>query len=217
MTGNRASGSGDRRFRWQLFLIFLAVAVLFSETMGLSGWLLVLRNFVLEEGKISYMLFIVLYAVTSLAMVPGTGMTLIAGFLFPPAAAIAASSVGGLAAAACAFWIARRFASKRVENWLHGNAKYERYNSYIRRHETTVLILSRLMPFFPHVVLNYTFGLSRIPFWSYSFWTWLCMLPGTAMYVLIAHGIGSSLLSGHILFAFLLSLGLAAMLVCLAW
>jgi uncharacterized membrane protein YdjX (TVP38/TMEM64 family) len=46
-----------------------------------------------------------------------------------------------------------------------------------------IVAVLRLIPIFPFNLLNYGFGLTRIPFWTYVFWSWLCMLPGTVLYV----------------------------------
>ena len=205
------------RYRWHFFLILLGCLILLSEAFGLSGWLLFFQNLVRRDGKLGYAVFVVLYAATSLALIPGTGMTVLAGLLFPPTVAVALSSAGALVAAILAFWIARKFARTRVEKWLKGNEKYDKYGSLIKRHETRVLIFLRLIPVFPHVTLNYIFGLTRISFVTYVFWTWLCLLPGTIVYVLIANNISSALFSGHILYGLLLSSMLISAVIYLAW
>jgi uncharacterized membrane protein YdjX (TVP38/TMEM64 family) len=46
-----------------------------------------------------------------------------------------------------------------------------------------MVAITRLIPVFPFNLLNYGFGLTKIPFWTYVFWSWLCMLPGTVLYV----------------------------------
>jgi uncharacterized membrane protein YdjX (TVP38/TMEM64 family) len=207
----------NRHYRWRFFLILIAGLILLAEAFGLSGWLLFFQNLIRHDEKIGYLVFVVLYAVTSLAMIPGTGMTVLAGLLFPPFIAVALSSIGALAAAILAFWIARKFARGRVERWLAGSEKYEKYSSIIKAHEVRVLIVLRLIPISPHVTMNYIFGLTRISFVAYVFWTWLCLLPGTIVYVLLANNISSALFSGHIFYGLLLSAILLAVLVYFAW
>ena len=46
-----------------------------------------------------------------------------------------------------------------------------------------IVALTRLIPLFPFNLLNYGFGLTRVRFWTYVFWSWLCMLPGIVVYV----------------------------------
>lgn len=208
---------GPSRLRWHIFLICMGVLIVASETWGFSGWVLLIQKIVRNEGSLGYLLFVILYAVSSLALIPGTGMTVLAGILFSPVVAVALSSTGALLAAICAFLFARTFARKRVDAWLRGNEKYEKYNIYMEAHETRVLIIVRLIPVLPHVVLNYAFGLSRISFLQYVFWSWLCLLPGTAGYVLIAHVISANLLAGNVFPALGLSLILISVIIYFAW
>jgi hypothetical protein len=47
------------------------------------------------------------------------------------------------------------------------------------------VLLTRLSPFVPFNLLNYSFGLIQVRFWTYVFWSWLGMLPG-AIFVVVA-------------------------------
>ncbi len=51
------------------------------------------------------------------------------------------------------------------------------------KHGAIIVAVTRLVPLFPFNLLNYGFGLTRVPFWTYLFWSWLCMLPGTIAYL----------------------------------
>jgi len=46
-----------------------------------------------------------------------------------------------------------------------------------------IVALTRLIPLFPFNLLNYGFGLTRVRFGTYVFWSWLCMLPGIVVFV----------------------------------
>ena len=46
-----------------------------------------------------------------------------------------------------------------------------------------IVALTRLVPLFPFNLLNYGFGLTKVRFLTYVFWSWLCMLPGTILYI----------------------------------
>ena len=43
--------------------------------------------------------------------------------------------------------------------------------------------LTRLSPVFPFVFLNYAYGLTKVSLRGFFFASWVCMLPGTVMYV----------------------------------
>jgi uncharacterized membrane protein YdjX (TVP38/TMEM64 family) len=58
--------------------------------------------------------------------------------------------------------------------------------------------LVRLVPLFPFNLVNYGFGLTRVEFRTYLFWSWLCMLPFTAVYVVGADMFVQGLESGEV-------------------
>jgi uncharacterized membrane protein YdjX (TVP38/TMEM64 family) len=47
---------------------------------------------------------------------------------------------------------------------------------------TAVVFLMRLSPIFPYSLINYSLGLTKVPFWEYILASWLGMLPGTIAY-----------------------------------
>jgi uncharacterized membrane protein YdjX (TVP38/TMEM64 family) len=79
-----------------------------------------------------------------------------------------------------------------------------------------VVALTRLFPIFPYSLLNYAFGMTRVRFGIYLFWTWLCMLPGTIVYV-VGADVVTSWKGGEtpwkLLFIFIAALGLLLSLI----
>jgi len=67
-----------------------------------------------------------------------------------------------------------------------------------KEHGGIVVAITRLVPIFPFNLLNYGFGLTGIPFRTYFFWSWLCMLPGTVLYVVGVDAVLSGLSRGEI-------------------
>ncbi len=61
-----------------------------------------------------------------------------------------------------------------------------------------MVAITRLVPLFPFNLLNYGFGLTLVPFWTYVFWSWICMLPGTVLYVVGADAVTSAISEGKI-------------------
>jgi len=58
--------------------------------------------------------------------------------------------------------------------------------------------LTRLIPLFPFTLLNYGFGLTKVSFKTYVFWSWLCMLPGTIIVVVGTDALTQGLTHGNI-------------------
>jgi uncharacterized membrane protein YdjX (TVP38/TMEM64 family) len=92
-------------------------------------------------------------------------------------------SIGSTLGASLAFLTARYLARDAVGRWLSGNEKFQRLDRLTEKHGAVIVAVTRLVPLFPFNLLNYGFGLTRVSFWTYLFWSWLCMLPGTIVYL----------------------------------
>ena len=84
-----------------------------------------------------------------------------------------------------------------------GNEKFRQLDTLTERHGAIIVAITRLVPIFPFNLLNYGFGLTRVPFGTYLFWSWLCMLPGTVLYVVGADAFTQGLAEGRVPWALL--------------
>jgi uncharacterized membrane protein YdjX (TVP38/TMEM64 family) len=64
--------------------------------------------------------------------------------------------------------------------------------------EFSIVALTCLVPLFPFNLLNYGFGLTQVRLGTYIFWSWLCMLPGTPLYVVGTDAVISGLCQGRV-------------------
>lgn len=139
------------------------------------------------------------YVPAAILFVPGSLLTLGAGFLFGPVQGTLVVSLGSTAGAAAAFIVARRVARDWVSRHIAGRPKLAAISHAVEHDAFKVVLLTRLSPVFPFNVLNYAFGLTSVRFSSYILASWIGMLPGTIMYVLLGSAAGSLavLLSGE--------------------
>ncbi len=107
-------------------------------------------------------------------------------------------SVAATIGASLAFLISRYFARQAVVNWLGSNQKFQRLDRLTEERGAIIVALTRLTPLFPYNLLNYGLGLTRVPFWTYVFWSWLCMLPGIMLYVVGSDAVFRSLAQGRV-------------------
>jgi uncharacterized membrane protein YdjX (TVP38/TMEM64 family) len=107
-------------------------------------------------------------------------------------------SIAATLGASLAFLIARYFARDAAARWLSQKEKFRRLDQLTEEHGAVIVALTRLVPILPFNLLNYGFGLTRVPFWTYLFWSWLCMLPGTVLYVVGADVFTSGISQGKV-------------------
>lgn len=161
----------------------LGAAVYTAHILGLGGTLAGFRNFIRDLGFWGPAVFVLIYAAAVTALVPGSAMTIAAGVLFGTTRGIVTVSVASTLGAALSFLIARYFLRELVEKWLKKNEQFTKLDNLTEKQGAIIVAITRLVPLFPFTLLNYGFGLTKARFGTYIFWSWLCMLPGTVLYV----------------------------------
>lgn len=172
--------------RWRTSLLFIGgILLLFglARSLGLGAYLKDIQPWIASLGPWAPLAFVGLYVVASVMAIPGAALTLIAGVLFGAFWGVVWVSLGSTAAAAVCFLIARYIARNSLQKSLGESPHFQRLEKLTKHHGAWIVALTRLVPLFPFNLLNYGFGLTNVPFVTYVFWSWLCMLPGTALYV----------------------------------
>jgi uncharacterized membrane protein YdjX (TVP38/TMEM64 family) len=132
------------------------------------------------------------------AAFPGMALTVAAGSLFVAVLGGVAVNIGSTVGAGLAFLLARYMARDSVERWLGARERFRRLDRLTERHGAIIVAITRLVPLFPFNVLNYGFGLTRVRFGTYLFWSWLCMIPGTVIYVVGADALTRGIAEGRV-------------------
>jgi len=122
------------------------------------------------------------YAGATVAMVPGSLLTLAAGALFGLGKGFVTVFAGASVGATLAFLVSRYAARSWVEQKLEGHDKFAAIDRAIGDEGLKIVVLLRLSPLFPFNLLNYALGLTRVRLRDYVI-AHLGMLPGTLLYV----------------------------------
>ena len=180
-----------------LGLVLMAMLIA-AKVFGLGAHLDDLRAWILELGAWGPVVFILLYAVAVVAAVPASVLTIAAGAMFGSVLGVASVSVASTLGAALAFAVARWFARDSVTRWLGDNERFAALDRMTAEHGAIMVAITRLVPIFPFTLLNYGFGLTGVRFGTYVLWSWLCMLPGTILYVVGADAVTKGLAEGRV-------------------
>ena len=136
------------------------------------------------------LVFILGYAVATVAFVPGSLLTLAAGAIFGLARGTLYTFLGATLGASAAFLVARYGARGWIERRIAGNARFAAIDRAVGREGFKIVALLRLSPIFPFNLLNYSLGLTRVRFLDYLLAS-VAMLPGTLLYVYYGKAAGS--------------------------
>lgn len=123
------------------------------------------------------------YVVACVLFLPGSVLTLGAGFVFGVITGTITVSIGSTLGACAAFLVGRTVARNWVANKVSGNAKFAAIDQAVGHEGFKIVLLTRLSPIFPFNLLNYAFGLTKVALRQYALASWIGMLPGTLMYV----------------------------------
>lgn len=120
--------------------------------------------------------FALLYAILTLALVPGSALTIAAGAIYGPVVGTLVAITGALAGATAAFALARRTAAESVQQTQSDRVR--RVQRRLRDHGLPAIIALRLIPLVPFNVLNYMAGASAIRARDYVVGTAIGIVPG---------------------------------------
>jgi len=200
---NRAESKGERGkpggwWRPVLLVAVIVALLVLARVFGLGDKLGDLRDWIRSLGAWGPLVFMLLYIAATVAAIPGSAMTVAGGALFGSFWGVILTLNAATIGASLAFLISRYFAREAMVRWLGHKEKFQRLDRLTEEHGAIIVALTRLVPLFPFNLLNYGFGLTRVPFWTYVFWSWLCMLPGSLLYVVGSDAIFQALARGEV-------------------
>jgi uncharacterized membrane protein YdjX (TVP38/TMEM64 family)/rhodanese-related sulfurtransferase len=138
--------------------------------------------------------YVVLYALATVAFVPGVIFALAGGALFGPVWGSLWNLIGATVGATLAFLVARYLVGDWVERKAGGLLK--RLIDGVDAEGWRFVAFVRLVPLFPFNLSNYVLGLTRIPLHQYVIATFVCMAPGAVAYTWLGHA-GRGALTGE--------------------
>lgn len=163
----------------------LAIFALAARLIVLQGGLRGALERLAALGPMGAALFVLLYVVVCLLLLPASLLTLGAGAVYGVARGIPLVSVSATLGATVAFIVGRTVARGWVQVRVERDSRFKAIDQAVAREGWKIVLLSRLSPAFPFTLINYLFGVTRVSLRDYVLASWLGMLPGTALYVYV--------------------------------
>lgn len=157
--------------------------VLLYTLFAQSEWPVAFVDWVEGAGAPGVVVFAVAYVVFTVLLLPGSILTLGAGFLYGPLWGTLLVSPASVLGATLAFVLAKSWAREWVVARLAGSPRFTAVDHAIAERGWLTVFLLRLSPAFPFSLLNYALGLTRVRLGSYVSASFIGMLPGTFLYV----------------------------------
>tara|TARA_Y200000002_G_scaffold147797_1_gene122141 strand:- start:96 stop:806 length:711 start_codon:yes stop_codon:yes gene_type:complete len=166
-----------------ILAVALVALVIAAFTLPIVDWLAAFFAWVQANPAIAWAVFIVFYVSAVVLMLPGSILTLGAGYLFGLGYGFVIVSFASTVGATCAFLVGRFFAREWVAGKLSAMPRFSALDRAVGARGALVVLLTRLSPAFPFTLLNYALGLTQVPLKTYVLVSWLGMMPGTLLYV----------------------------------
>lgn len=196
---NRSAVSSRKKI-WKpvILVVFLVTFMVLARVFDIGGRLGELRAWIDSLGTLGPLVYVLIYIAAVVLAVPGSIITIMGGLLFGSLVGVVSVSIGSTIGASLAFLVARYMARDFMVERFSDNDRIQKLDRLTQEHGAIIVAITRLVPLFPFNLLNYGFGLTGVPFWTYVFWSWTCMLPGTVLYVVGTDAVASTVSQGRL-------------------
>ena len=165
-----------------LFFGAIVAGILF---LPVRQWFVHFESYVQSLGAIAPVVVVLAYILSTVLFIPGSALTIGSGTLFGLATGFAVVFLGANLGALCSFLLARTLLRDKVANWAAANPKFRSLDQAIGKQGFKMVLLTRLSPVFPFVLLNYFLGLTAVRTAPYVLANLIGMLPATFLFVYI--------------------------------
>ena len=198
-----------------IILLLIIGALMALQFTPLGDWLEDLVKKIEGLGPWGPVIFIAVYVVAAVCLVPASALTLGAGLAFGLGLGFVYTSIGSTLGAAAAFLLGRTLFRSKIEKKIEGKKEFQAIDKAVEEEGWKTVALSRLSPVFPYTFLNYAYGVMNVKFWPYILASFISMIPGTLLYVYLGalgnQASGDS--SGGVLKNVFLGVGLVATII----
>lgn len=158
-------------------VLFIAAILALLIHFGVHEQVLDLLQWFDAQGAWAPLLFILIMAVVVVLVLPGVLFTTGAGFVFGVVEGSIYVVTGTMLGATLAFLIARHLFGQRARQFIMARSRFRLVSEELTPHGWKIVLLSRLIPFFPSKIANYFFGLTPFSLRGYVGGSLLGFIP----------------------------------------
>ena len=170
---------------WMKIVGFVAVIAIVIFIVNKMGYMKYFKNPQMLKTAIDGLgiwgpvVFIGMWIASAVFLLPGGALGLVGGLLFGPWLGTTYTIFGATIGAAAAFLAGKYVARDMVKNMVENNPKLQKIDKGVEEEGWRFLMLTRLVPVFPYNVQNYVYALTGVDLLTYTWTTFVFMLPGS--------------------------------------
>ncbi len=158
-------------------ILFVAAILAVLIYFGVDEQVIILLQWFDTQGAWAPLLFILIMAAVVVLVLPGVMFTTGAGFVFGVVKGSLYVVLGTTLGATLAFLIARHLFGHRAREFILARSRLRLVSEEMKPYGWKIVLLTRLIPFFPSKVSNYFFGLTPFSLRGYVIGSLLGFIP----------------------------------------
>lgn len=170
-------------FQLAAFAAAIALLLVLSRFFPLVDLIAEAQQRVVDLGAWSAVCYPLLFAACNVLLLPGGVLSVGGGFFFGLWWGFSIVLLGNSIGAAISFGLSRWLGQRWLSRKLSRNPTLRLLEMAVEREGWKIIFLSQLHPLFPTSLLNYLYGLTKMPFRTYMLWTSIGRAPGIFLYV----------------------------------
>lgn len=184
-SGPLASPRANKGATRSVAVVLAVIAALCAAgaLLPVRSWMFAVIDWIRGAQTLGVVVYAMTYVTATVTLLPGSVLTLGAGFAYGPWLGTLIVSPVSVTAASLAFVLGRTLARGWVERRLENNPRLRAIDRAVGEQGLRTVILLRMSPLLPFNLLNYALSLTRVRFRDYVFGSFIGMLPWTFFYV----------------------------------
>lgn len=177
---HQRSGRGPLASPWRgiaASVLFVAAVLAALVYFDMHDQVLRLLRWFDAQGAWAALLFVAVMAAVVVLLLPGVLFTTGAGFVFGVVEGTLYVVTGTLIGAVAAFLIARHLLGRRARRFIMQRSRLRLLSDEATSHGWKIVLLTRMIPFFPSKISNYFFGLTPFSLRGYVLGSLLGFIP----------------------------------------
>jgi uncharacterized membrane protein YdjX (TVP38/TMEM64 family) len=165
------------------FALAIGLLVWLSRFFPIVDLIATAQRHVVEMGPAGWFCYPLLFALCNVLLLPGGIVSVGGGFFFGLWWGFVIVMLGNGIGAAISFGLSRWMGQRWFMRKLARNRALTALEPAVEREGWKIILLTQLHPLFPTSLLNYLYGLTKIPFHTYMLWVSVGRTPGLFLYV----------------------------------
>ena len=167
-----------------LLIILFSLGILTAHYLDIKAFWQISLQWVEQLGFWGYLLFIFIYNIATIFLIPGSILTIKGGCLYGLFLGTIIVLIAAILGAIASFLLGRYYCRDWVNHQLKKYPTLQKIDQVVAKEGWKIVFLTRLSPILPFNLLNYFFGITDITLRDYIIGSF-AIVPGTLMYVYI--------------------------------